>query len=379
MPKRAFIDFYDKHKISPVSQDVSDLQAHFSRREALYRHLGIVPSFLQGKSVLEFGPGSGHNALYTASLNPARFVLVDANPTGLAETKRRLEGRKTETVVIESLIEEFETDEKFDLVMCEGCIPWQIDPQGILQKAAGHVAPGGAIFITCIDMISALGDNLRRLEAHIIINKSESIDKQVQQLLPVFKNDLNSLTGMSRPHEDWILDQILQPFIGNYFSIEEAISTLDNKFDIHAASPDFLTDWTWYKEVPLRRLSDNKLGIRSYRENLHNFIDYRYLFPPRNESSNMRIAKLIKEFTETELRYENTGDDKLLNAIRTQLAELACIIGEFSPQTEASIKDFEHGLGTYLETGRMPSLTDFVPFFGRGQQYLSFIKKQTAK
>ena len=56
--KRAFIDFYDKHKISPVSQDISDLQAHFNRREALYRHLGVVPSFLRGKTVLEFGPGA---------------------------------------------------------------------------------------------------------------------------------------------------------------------------------------------------------------------------------------------------------------------------------------------------------------------------------
>ncbi|BDQ32982.1 class I SAM-dependent methyltransferase [Pseudodesulfovibrio portus] len=372
---RAFIDFYDKHKISPVSQDVSDLDAHYARRQALYRQLGMVPSFLKGKNVLEFGPGSGHNALYTANLNPARYVLVDANPTGLAETRKRLENNDTEIVVVESFIEDFKTDERFDLVMCEGCIPWQIDPQGILKNVARFVAPGGAIFITCIDEISALGDNLRRLEAHILIDKSDPIDKQVAQLLPVFKNDLDSLSGMSRPYEDWILDQILQPFIGNYFSIEEAITTLDAEFDVHAASPDFLTDWTWYKEVPLRATSDNQLGIRSYRENLHNFIDYRCLFPPRHEANNMHLAELIREFTKTELQYETTGKDELLAPIRSQLQELAKAIGEFSQQTAASVTDFEKGLGTYLATGEFPALPDFTPFFGRGQQYLSFIRK----
>ena len=373
--KRAFLDFYDKHKISPVSQNVSDIDAHYARREALYRHLGVVPSFLKGRTVLEFGPGSGHNALYTASLGPARYVLVDANPTGLAETRKRLEGTGAEIVVEESLIENFETDERFDLVMCEGCIPWQVDPRGILEKVAGFVARGGAVFITCIDEISALGDNLRRLEAHILIDKSEGIDAQVQKLLPVFKNDLDSLSGMSRPHEDWILDQVLQPFIGNYFSIEEAITALDGGFDVHAASPSFLTDWTWYKEVPLRETSDNQLGIRSYRENLHNFIDYRCLFPPRHEADNLRVAEAIRAFTRAELEYENTKDDGLLPAIREQLRGLAEAIGEFSPVTAASIADFEQGLGAYLETGSFPVLTDFAPFFGRGQQYLSFIRK----
>mgnify|MGYP006176012067 CR=1 FL=1 len=47
------------------------------RRDSLYRVLGLPPSFVRGRSVIEFGPGSGHNALFTASLAPARYVLVD--------------------------------------------------------------------------------------------------------------------------------------------------------------------------------------------------------------------------------------------------------------------------------------------------------------
>ena len=293
----------------------------------------------------------------------------------MAETRKRLENSEAEITVIESFIEDFTTEERFDLVMCEGCIPWQIDPKGILEKVASFVAPGGVIILTCIDEMSALGDSLRRLEAHIIIDKSKPIAEQVKRLLPVFKKDLESLAGMSRPHEDWILDQVLQPFIGKFFSIEEAIIALDGTFDVHAASPDFLTDWTWYKEVPIRDISDNQLGIRSYRENIHNFIDYRFLFQPQAEADNMRIAALIKEFTETELEYEISNDEKLLTTIREQLGRLAGLIGKFSPQTAASITDFNNGIAAYLETNEFPALTEFAPFFGRGQQYLSLIRK----
>ncbi len=62
------LEFYQKHKISPVRQDISDLQSHFQRRKALYFHLGIMPNGIRDRKVLEVAPGSGHNSLYTASL-----------------------------------------------------------------------------------------------------------------------------------------------------------------------------------------------------------------------------------------------------------------------------------------------------------------------
>ncbi|MCJ2164130.1 MULTISPECIES: class I SAM-dependent methyltransferase [unclassified Pseudodesulfovibrio] len=374
-PKRAFLDFYGEHNISPVSQDLTDMQAHYARREALYRHMGLIPSFVKGKSVLEFGPGSGHNALYTASLDPKLYMLVDANPTGLAQTQERLSGCAGKIVVREDLIENFDTDMRFDMVMCEGAIPWQIDPAGILRQVARFVAPGGILIITCIDEVSALAESLRRLQANIIVDQKLHIKEQVSQLLPVFKKDLESLAGMSRPHEDWILDQVLQPFIGDFFSIETAIKTLDDEFDVHGSSPRFLLDWTWYKEVPIRSLSNNQMGIRSFRENIHNFMDYRYLFPARNEADNMRIVELVEEITKTELAFEKTKKASLLETIRAQLTKLEKEVAAFSMETAASLADFNAGVGEYLASGTFPTLSKFAPFFGRGQQYLCFIRK----
>ena len=86
----AFVTFYLANQISPVSQDISDLEKHFQRRDSLFRSLGIPPSFVKGSSVIEFGPGSGHNAVFTASLSPGTYFLVDGNELGLKETKDKI-------------------------------------------------------------------------------------------------------------------------------------------------------------------------------------------------------------------------------------------------------------------------------------------------
>ena len=84
----SLVEFYTRHKISPVRQDITDLRVHFERRASLYRHLGILPMAIAGRTVLEIGPGSGHNSLYTASLRPSRYVLVEANRTGGDDIER---------------------------------------------------------------------------------------------------------------------------------------------------------------------------------------------------------------------------------------------------------------------------------------------------
>ena len=82
--------FYSENSISPVSQDIADIQKHFRKREALYRHLGIPPSFLHEKTILEIGPGGGHNALFMLHCAPHRYFLIDGNYVGAQETRNRL-------------------------------------------------------------------------------------------------------------------------------------------------------------------------------------------------------------------------------------------------------------------------------------------------
>lgn len=239
-----FVDFYRANEISPVAQDISDLDRHFARREALYRHLGLPPRFLAGRSVIEFGPGSGHNAVYTASLKPARYVLVDGNPIGLERTGRILAEHGASThECAPSMIEDYASEERFDVVLCEGVIPLQHDPASMLRHVANFAAPGGLVVMTCMDTVSQFSEIMRRLLAALMVDPQTPAARQVEPLRPLFSPHLASLTGRSRLVDDWILDVIVRPWVGEMLSVADAVAALDGDFDCYggvAAFPDRL-------------------------------------------------------------------------------------------------------------------------------------------
>jgi len=286
--EKPYINFYDEHKISPVSQDISDITKHFDRRSSLYRHLGIVPSFISGKSIIEFCPGNGHNAIYTNSLRPARYVLVDANPTGLYHTKELLTQYATSSTlnfeIVDSLIEDYKDEKSYDLVICECVIPRQNNPLEFLKRISQFVTTGGVLIISCVDSISWLSESLRRIFAYLImdnIGNSDSLAKKLDILRPFFEIQLKSLIHMSRTMDDWIMDNIINPLNGNLLPIPDAIKTLKHEFDIYGSSPNFFTDWRWYKGLYGKDKSFNESAIDMYYSNAHNLLDYRYVFPQR--------------------------------------------------------------------------------------------------
>lgn len=145
---KPFIDYYTENKISPVSQDISDIDRHFERRSALYRLCGLPPMSITGKRVLELGPGTGHNALFTNSLSPDEYVLVDGNVTSIQETTDLLKKHFkdiTNCKIVHSDIELFFSDEKFDVVFCEDVIPFQKKSKTFFTKCITICLSRGSI------------------------------------------------------------------------------------------------------------------------------------------------------------------------------------------------------------------------------------------
>src|SRR5437016_651290 len=91
MKKKPYIDFYESKKIIPVHQDTTDIEKHLQRRNALYYQLSLIPGWMTGRSVIEFGPGTGDNAIHTSSLSLSRYVLVDGNSESIKEVNQRVE------------------------------------------------------------------------------------------------------------------------------------------------------------------------------------------------------------------------------------------------------------------------------------------------
>jgi len=378
---RPYIDFYGKNEISPVNQDISNMKKHFERRCSLYRHLGIIPAFLKNKTIIEFGPGSGHNALYTNSLKPSRYVLVDGNPTGLNATKELLSkysSGNTNYEIVDSLIEEYNTKDLFDVVICEGVIARQDDPESFLQHIGRFVSPAGVLVISCCDSVSILGDTLRRLVGAIIGKRTDEIEKKLEILRPYFLKQLSTLKGMSRSVDDWIVDNIIQPFTGStkLLPIKVAISSLDLEFDVYGSSPHFFTDWRWYKDIWGDDKKYNEIAIDLYHKNVHNLMDYRYTFEPQPIEYNNKIIKLCDSIQELLRHFETKRDFNYMNTLKQNLFELAKIVKKYSYKTSESIEDFALAIEEYQNTKKFPyELKKFAPFFGRGMHYLSFIRK----
>ena len=55
--KNDFLEFYGAHNISPVRQDINNLDMHYKRREKLYRQCGIPTIAFRDRNILEIGPG----------------------------------------------------------------------------------------------------------------------------------------------------------------------------------------------------------------------------------------------------------------------------------------------------------------------------------
>ena len=64
--------------------------AHFCIRKHLYHQLGVSLSDFKGRSLLEIGPGNGHNALYCATLRPKGSALLDGTLTSLQNIRSPL-------------------------------------------------------------------------------------------------------------------------------------------------------------------------------------------------------------------------------------------------------------------------------------------------
>lgn len=335
----SLLDFYQQHGISPVKQDISDLPAHFARRAGLYRSLGIPPMAVCGKRVLEVGPGSGENALYTASLDPMRYVVLEPNPSGA----RELSKRPIAIDVIETSVEAYEASIPFDLVLCEGLLGLcGTDPKALLEHVAKHVAPGGVLVITCIDAISDHAEVLRRAMAQRLIDRSAPLADQVAVLRPVFAPHLATLKGMTRSVDDWIIDNLLNPAsIGPTFSIPDACWALDGRFDVLGCSPRFLLDWRWYKNAE----QGNHWAVASYWQQAHNLMDYRRVKP-----------------------HWSTWETQILDANRELMRECQ----RFREQLQA----YEAGDAEYPTVAPWMVTPDpMASWFGRGQQYLSFVRR----
>lgn len=378
MTSTSYIDFYKKHNICPVLNNIDPL--FLKKRAALYFQLGICPSFLKDRTILEFGPGNGINSLYTNSLGPKEYVLVDANPTSLENCKKHFNDsfeNHDNYSLVNSLVDEFQTEQKFDLVLCEGLIPHQHNPTSCAKHAASFTKTGGLFVLTCHDFLSFLSEQLRCFISYISVNKEWGFDQKVDQITKQLSPHFTTLKSMNRKHRDWVIDNVMQlehwtetPL----FSVHDAIETFKEDFIPFGSSPRFINDLRWYKDLTSENeFLLNEHALEKYWKNVHNLIDYRFEFPERDASANKELYQMSINVKKLTSNYLNEPSNSNGEAIIALLQEIRGSVEEFSKETAKSIECYIENLNRVFNN-EPAQFTHFQNWWGRGMQYLSLLK-----
>jgi ubiquinone/menaquinone biosynthesis C-methylase UbiE len=370
---KSFLDAYKTYESVPTRQDISNLDAHLRRRDALYRSLGIVPAHLEGKQLLEFGPGSGENSIFLASLKPSRYTLVDGTESSirsLQEIRAKYYPHINAEMVHAEFLQ-FQSVEKYDAVFCEGAIPTQADPIPLLQHIASFVKPGGVLVITTVDAVSFLSEAIRRFLARLYIGSLQLDISHVPNLVEFFKNDLDTLQGMSRRREDWVIDQIIHPWNGPPFSIPEALETLGSAFSAHGASPRFFTDWRWYKSINQQDDGFSSTLKKCYLARLHNFLDWRFSLPDADPDHNAKLLVWSRKVYDMLFDMESGSTPFLAPPIMECLQNILVECPQIHDSTKIGITSAIQS----LEHSKNLTNCPLLGWWGRGQQYLSLVKR----
>lgn len=141
----SFLEYYGEHQISPVAQDISDLALHYRKREKLYRQLGMPPRLFQNADILEVGPGSGYNTLAFFAWG-GNVHLVEPNPAGRRDMKQLFCERQVlenKYEIYETTIEEFQSEQRYDIIIAEGFLHSIDNAKSIIQKLKSKIIRGG--------------------------------------------------------------------------------------------------------------------------------------------------------------------------------------------------------------------------------------------
>lgn len=377
------LDYYIKHNIAPVHYDLSDLSAHFQRREALYRTVGLLPLTFQGAHVLEVAAGTGHNSLYVASLLPASYTLLEPNPAGVRAIRECYAGAGfpyTAPTLIEAKLEDYAPDSPFDIVLCENWLGSSAHERGLLRKLAGFVAMRGVLVVTCVSPIGFLPNVIRRALAARLTAGIAAFDRKTAILVEAFEPHLRTIPGMTRSAKDWVQDNMINPaYFDLCLTLPMLVEELGGDFQIAGVSPDFRRDWRWFKALSGDAFEFNRTTLAEYAVAGATFVDYRAgpaeLALDHSHALEQGALALVEAVRSAEVAVQRCGDTALamsqvvacLRALGTQFQSA----GIAAPLVEA----LDEGIGLLaapkVDVRSVAGLSAFAGWFGRETLYVA--------
>lgn len=378
------LKFYEKYGVSPGNKEMEDWIELKKKRNNLYRQLGIPIQCFKGKNVLEFGPGSGHNALAMMmdlqgnfNFGEGHIDLVEPNLLGRNDIERIFNKKnipKECYTIYSQILEEFEKDKVYDFVIAELFLPHISNWRECIEIIKKYTAENGIAIITCADTIGQYVERTKRLVGQYIIRDVKDFKEQVDLLTKIFGPQLNLIKGMNRTHEEWVEEAVLSDafLCAHPMNINDAIDAFGDGFDILGASQNIFTDHSWYKDLGYDYISEYK---KQYNQKKHMFLlagtDEESI---RTEKENEALEEAVIVANGLAEKFEETKSLDLLaykEAI-DNVAKYSCneTIQQFNKETLELLKTAEKSI---------PDMSRFDVWsrsVGKATQYISFVRKE---
>lgn len=321
MSNSTLLSYYQEHDFNPVPIDLSDdnaWDAHVEKRRNLYeRHLGIPFSLLKDRSVVEFGCNSGENALVLASIG-ASLTLVEPNEKILGRLRNLfLQHKLTDRItdVETQTIRDFESSQKYDLVIAEGFLNTLPDRDDMICKMADLLVPGGIMVISWDDRYGSLLEVTKRLVFKRACQLRQIADLHGDNALLVaqslFLNDFEQLNA-SRPFDAWVRDVLASPFVSwkYLWSYPELLPVVYRSgCEFLSSSPRWVSvdQFSWYKDVP-----DFEKRCETIRTEWFKYFGFFLtgVWPDhtQSQSATPKIVQAVSDFVSTVSDFLDNGD-----------------------------------------------------------------------
>lgn len=379
------LEYYREHGIAPVSYDLSSMEAHLQRREALYRKLGLLPVAFKGADVLEVAAGTGHNSLYIAQLVPKRLLLLEPNASGVERIRAAYADfalPHTAPAIETRTLQEFESASTFDIVLCENWLGTSERELALLDKLGTLVARGGMLVVTTVSPIGFVPNLLRRFLVPYLVTADASFEAKSAVVERAFGTHLQTLGAMTRSARDWVQDNMLNPaYFGLCLSIPAVIGRLGTDFEVVGASPSFAEDWRWFKSQAGEGRRMNEHFLDEYWSKALNYLDHRQLPAPGDREAAMRLERLGYEILSAVEAHEDAhlGDRTQVAPaaarVRERLADFVAVLPAQAPAI-AALREFAaleiRPPGEMIEA--VAGMVQFAALFGRETSYLSLVR-----
>jgi SAM-dependent methyltransferase len=376
------LEYYLENEISPVRQNIENLNQHLDRRESLYTSIGLPKLLIEGKKVLEVGPGSGHNSLYVSSCSPQLYDLLEPNKSAWSQIEELYSenAKKIKLIqpnIIKKKLEDFNTNKKYDIVISEGWLGINDNERQLMKKLSEFVRPNGILVTTISPSIGYLSNVIRRILSWKIVDYKSSLESQTSQLVLAFSSHLDTMKDMSRLSEDWCQDTLLNP---GWYTLSATPSNfledIGDNFSIYGSYPKITMDWRWYKSLYGSGRKFNEVFLDSYYRNIHNFFDHNLVLESRDKEFNLELENCVCTLTNLARQRENNGktiiDDEVSNLIGDVFDKLIKIYPPWSNPLGEVMNLIVNKNFTVFDLSKMQ---DFKHIFGRELLYISAIKE----